>query len=222
MNSTNKNLLLLLATALLAGATFGGVGIRGGIGIFVPQDSTFEDTNANSYMIELKINLGDYLFLQGGSKFIKVRETSVPIVASTDITSPYTLGEYKHRLDAISVYAGAGAGLELCKGGTGIYPYASGSVGFISPLVRQELIYNVAGTGGSSKKLITERHWEMMLIASAGLEVRVIGIGIFVQGDYIWGTRVHYDPVEIDGYELVPGGEIETAGWAIYFGLSLN
>ena len=216
---------IALSIAILVSSSYGfvGLGLRAGIGQFVPQDSTFEDSHANMYSFEVRYHLGKPFFLQAGTKMINVDKANLPITASPAHDATIVLGAYEHRLDALEAYGGIGLGHLLGKASTGIYPYILGSAGFISPIVSQRVEYYVDGdTTTSMFHVQEERRWASMVDLSAGVEAKIIGIGVFVQGDYILGRSVSYEPVVIDGVELFPGGQIEMVGWAISIGISID
>ncbi|MCK5833575.1 hypothetical protein KAH81_07890 [bacterium] len=219
----NKLKIRLLCLILFSSLCWGFIGLRAGIGQFVPLDSTFEDTYANSYLFEGRFSFHEPIFIQAGTKLINVHNASIPIITDPSISAPLTLGAYKHRLDAIGIYGGIGLGFELGNGGTGLFPYISADIGLISPLISQRIEYYMDGdTSATIYKVQQERHWAYMASLSAGLEVRVIGIGIFIEGDYMKGRAVDYDAITIDGIELFPGGTIETNGWSIFVGVSID
>lgn len=199
------------------------MGLRAGIGQFVPQDSVFKDTYANSYIFEMRFRVREPIFIQAGTKLINVHNKTLPIIADPELFQPIRLGAYRHRLDAIGLYSGVGLGFELPEGGTGLYPYVSANLGVVSPLVSQRLEYYMnSDTSSTLYKIQQERRWSMIADLSAGIELRVIGIGIFIQGDYIMGTPVEYKSVELNEIEVFPEGEIDISGWALYFGISVN
>ncbi len=218
-----KTILLFIALIVTAGSCFGFIGLRAGIGQFVPQDSTLKDSYANFYLFEVRYYLREPVFLQAGTKIINIHNATLPIVASPDPSYSITLGAYKHRLDALGAYGGIGFGYLLGNGATGIYPYASINGGLISPVVSQRAEYYMdSDTMLSMFHVQEERRWAAMANLSAGIELKVIGIGVFIQGDYILGNSVAYDPIEIEGVELFPGGKIEIAGWAVSIGITID
>jgi len=213
----------LIILALCAGYCYGFVGLRAGVGQFVAQDSLFKDTYANSYLFEVRFRLHEPLFIQGGTKLINIHNTSLPISANPDFSEPIQIGAYRHRLDAIGLYGGIGLGLELPEGGTGFFPYIADNGGVISPLVSQRVEYYMSGdTSSTMYKIQQDRHWTIFADISAGIEFRVIGIGVFVQGDYLIGRSIEYKSVSIDEIQVFPGGTIQISGWAIYAGITID
>ncbi|RKZ28912.1 hypothetical protein DRQ36_09745 [bacterium] len=218
-------LISLFISLFIVPSAFAIFGIRAGLGQFVPEDSTIKDSYANAYTADLRFHLTEPFFITGGAVFYNVHSATLPVTVPASAEDDLHIGSYKHRVDAFGVFAGVGIGKFIGKGGTGVYPYACAAAGFISPVVSQRVEY-YTGDDTTTTLYQTEtqkrRKWAFLLNPYAGVEFRIIGIGVFAQVDYLWGNSVEYDPVEIEGFEIFPGGELTPAGWLVYIGIVIE
>lgn len=215
-----KKISIAIVFLVFLNSAMGFVGLRAGMGQFVPADSTIKDSYANAFMADIRYNISQPLFVTLGAKFYNVHSTELPVeVVGSDIC----VGSYKHRVDAFGVFAGIGIGKFMGDAGTGIFPYATAAAGFISPVVSQVVeYYHGCDTTYTYGYVEEERKWSFMVNPHAGIEVRMFGIGIFVQGDYFWATEVEYNEIEIDDTEIFSGGYLKPSGWAVYLGIVID
>lgn len=214
-------LVYILILFTIASPAFAVLGFRVGGGQFVPQDSIVKEAYANAYMADIRYSLHEPFFVSGGALLYNVHNSLIPITlsGSTDIT----VGAYKIRLDGFGAFAGVGVGKLLGKAGTGVSPYACAAVGFISPVISQRFEYYVEGDTTSTFYDVKEdRNWAFLATPYVGVEVRFAGIGVFVQGNYLWGNCVDYEAHEVNGIEVLPAGSITPSGWILYVGVVID
>lgn len=215
-----KAICIILFLAI-TGPALAVIGFRAGAGQFVPQDSMISEAYANAYLADIRYSLGEPFFISGGALLYNVHNSYIPITlsGSTDMR----VGAYKIRLDGFGAFAGVGVGKLLGKSGTGIYPYACAAVGFISPVISQRFEYYVDGdTTTTFYDTRDDRNWAFLATPYAGIELRVLGIGVFVQGNYLWGNSVSYEAHEVNGIEVFPAGKITPSGWILFVGVVID
>ncbi len=198
-----------------------GLGFRIGGGQFVPQDSIIKEAYANAYIADIRYSLNEPFFVSGGALLYNVHYASIPI--TLEGSADLTVGSYKIRLDAFGAFAGVGIGKFMGKAGTGVYPYACAAVGFISPVISQKLeYYTEDDTASTFYDTREDRNWAFLATPYAGIEVRFAGIGVFVQGNYLWGNCVEYDSHVVNGVEILKAGKITPSGWILYVGIVVD
>ena len=221
----NKNIIYpLIFAIILPVSVFCDIGIRAGLGSYFASDTLFKEAYANAYMAELRFHLNEIAFATGGVKIYNIHNKNVPIAMLLPTgSSDITIGSYKHRVDALCIEGGVGAGTFFGKSKTGVYFYAQAAVGLISPLISQRIeYYTGTDTSTTFASFNKDRNWAFLFNPCVGIEGRFMGIGLFVQGDYLWGNSVKYDPVEVENIKVFPGGEITPSGWIIFVGVVID
>lgn len=199
------------------------IGIRAGIGSYFASDTLFKGIYANAYMAELRVHLNDITFATGGIKITRCHNKSVPIAMLQPTGENLSIGSYKHRVDALFAGVGIGAGKLLGEGKMGIYLYGQVSSGILSPLISQQIeYYKDDDTTTMFASIDRDRNWAFVLNPAVGVEGRVLGIGIFLELDYLWGNSVNYDPVELENKRVFSGGKISPSGWMIFAGIVID
>jgi len=194
-----------------------GFGFRGGIGQFASQTEELDGRTGNSFLLGAYVNPISSFRIDLGVRHNRVNKTSISDIPTQ--TSSYSVTRISRKIYSTSVYLAPGLNIDLSQIGTGLGAYGYFGGGMAFPTVVNDVEYSDGESDCLPEIKDNREEWKVFWLVGSGLKIQIFYIGIFGEFTYYNGTTIQYEPVSVGDVELMPGGDIETKGFAIYAGL---